>query len=213
MSLIKNLVCRKGDFELNIPVWEWPDKQISALTGPSGGGKSTLAFSLCGFNFLEKNFKWIFKGRNLALLPPPKRNICLLFQSLELFSNMSAEQNIFFPAQAKKISKEERDKRFSLLREYLQLSDFLKKPVRVLSGGEKQRTALARALMVKSDFLILDEPFSCLDGDLKKKAVALLKKLFDQDKNSVLLISHSAKEIKILAKSTFYLKAGKLKVS
>ena len=123
---------------------------------------------------------------------------------------MSVEQNILFPAEAKKISKEQKAKRFALLQEELELLSFLKKPVRVLSGGEKQRTALARSLMVPSDFLILDEPFSCLDLKLKKKALNLIKKIFDQDKNSVLFISHSAEEIKWLAQNTFYLKAGEL---
>lgn len=210
LSLIKNLICRKGNFELNIPFWEWPDKGISALSGPNGSGKSTLAFSLCGLHPVEKGFEWIFKGQNLALLPPPKRKISFLFQSLELFSNMSAEQNIFFPARAQKIPKTKWKERFALLRESLQLSGVLKKPVRVLSGGEKQRTALARALMVKSDFLILDEPFSSLDPELKSRAMTLLKNLQAQDKTPVLLISHSEKEVKLLADRAFYLKAGRI---
>ena len=149
---------------------EWPEKKISALVGPSGSGKSSFALALCGLKPVEKGFEWIFKDHNLALLPPPKRKISLLFQTLELFPHLSVEQNILFPAKAQKISYKETQERFLMLQEYLQLSAFLKKPVYKLSGGEKQRVALARTLIVKPDFLILDEPFSSLDVELKKNS-------------------------------------------
>ena len=138
MSCIKNLVCRQGDFELNIPSIEWPDEGVSALVGTSGSGKSTFALALCGLKRVEKGFKWIFKGRDLALLSPPERKISLVFQSLELFSHITAEQNILFPAEARKIPKKEIQKRLILLQEYLSLSPFLKKSVNLLSGGRNR---------------------------------------------------------------------------
>ena len=210
MSYIKNLVCNQGDFELNIPSMEWPDEGVSVLTGPSGSGKSTLALALCGLKEVKKGFQWTFKNQDMVLLPPSKRNISLLFQSLELFPHISVEQNIFFPAQARKMPKEEIQNRFLILQEYLQLSAFLKKPVHLLSGGEKQRVALARALIVKSQFLILDEPFSSLDAKLKESSIILLKKILKQDECSTLLISHNAEEIKSLAHWIFYIHNGRL---
>ena len=210
MSYIKNLICRQGDFTLDIPFMEWPDEGISALSGPSGSGKSTLALALCGLKPVEQGFQWMFKDKNMAFLSPPERNISLLFQSLELFPHMSAEQNILFPAQARKISKEQINEKMSVLREQLQLSSFLKKSIHLLSGGERQRVALARALMVKPDFLILDEPFSSLEASLKENAIHLLKKVLEQEKCPTFLISHSAEEIKSLAQHVFYIRGGKL---
>ena len=210
MSHIKNLICRQGNFELNIPSLDWPDQEISALAGPSGSGKSTLALSLCGFKPVAKGFKWIYKGQNLASLPPPQRNISLLFQGLALFPHMSAKQNILFPVHARGLNQSTLKGRLSLLITALELSGFLKKQVSFLSGGEKQRVALARALMVRGDFLILDEPFSSLNSALKKNAIALLKKIQMQDKNAVFLISHNEEEIKYLAQRVFRLQKGRL---
>lgn len=189
---------------------ECSEEGVSALSGPSGSGKSTLALALCGLKPVENGFQWIVKGRDMALLSPPERNISLLFQSLELFPHMSTEQNILFPAQARKMTKEQISKRLSILQEHLHFTSFLKKPVHLLSGGEKQRVALARALIVKPDFLILDEPFSSLDASLKENAIHLLKKLLEQEHCPTLLISHSEEEIKSLAQKVFYIRDGQL---
>ncbi|MDE0119550.1 MAG: ATP-binding cassette domain-containing protein [Bdellovibrionales bacterium] len=213
MSYIKNLICNQGDFKLDIPFMEWPDKGVSVLTGPSGSGKSTLALALCGLKKVEKGFQWIFKDQDMVLLSPPDRNISLMFQSLELFPHLSAEQNILFPAQARKIDKQETQKRMCVLQEHLKLFSFLKKPVFMLSGGEKQRVALARALIVKPRFLILDEPFSSLDGQLRKQAATLIKNILEWEKCPTLLISHSEEEIKTLAQKIFYIHTGKLQLA
>lgn len=189
---------------------EWPEEKISALVGPSGSGKSSFALALCGLKPVEKGFEWIFKDHNLALLPPPKRKISLLFQTLELFPHLSVEKNILFPAKAQKISYKETQERFLMLQEYLQLSAFLKKPVYKLSGGEKQRVALARSLIVTPDFLILDEPFSSLDVELKKDSIALLKKILEKEKCSTLFISHDNQEVESLAEFVFFIKDGQL---
>ena len=210
LSHIKNLICRQGDFELNIPSLKWPDGEIRVLTGPSGSGKSTLALCLCGLKPVEKGFQWIHKGRDLAVLPPPARNISLLFQSLVLFPHLSAQQNILFPAKARGMKKAVQQERLAFFQKELELTGFLKKPVHLLSGGEKQRVALARALMPLSEFLILDEPFSSLNLALKKKAIALLKTMQAEENHSVLLISHSAEEIKLLAKPGFSIQKGRL---
>ena len=188
---------------------EWPDRGVTVLAGTSGSGKSTLALALCGLKPVKKGFEWIHKGKNLALLSPPKRNISLLFQSLELFPHLTAEQNILFSARAYKMSKGEIKKKWDLLETHLQLSSFVKKSVSVLSGGEKQRTALARALIVRPDFLILDEPFSSLDEERKREFILLLGKIQQSEPTPVLLISHEY--TKTLAQHIFYLQNGQIK--
>ena len=210
MSHIKNLICQQGNFELNIPSLKWPDGEIRILTGPSGSGKSTLALCLCGLKPVEKGFQWIYKEQDLASVPPPERNISLLFQSLVLFPHISAQENILFPAKARGMKKTVQRERLTFLQKELELASFLKTQVHLLSGGEKQRVALARALMPLSDFLILDEPFSSLNIALKKKAIALLKTMQAEAKSSVLLISHSEEEIKLLAQPGFSIQKGRI---
>ena len=183
---------------------------LNVLTGPSGAGKSTLALALCGFTKTEPNFEWLFKGKDLAQLPPPQRNISMMFQSLELFPHLSVRKNILFPATAQKMSQQKISQTLEILKEELKLSFFLDSSVQKISGGEKQRTALARALIVRADFLILDEPFSALDGDLKKKALKLIKQFLKERKSTALLIAHKDPEIMSKADKIFFIRKGQL---
>ncbi len=231
MSVIKNCVCQfkapvfrswfklpspaYSSFQLVISHMALVDKGFNILTGPSGAGKSTFALALCGLHPVQKGFEWWFKGEDLAKLSPPRRNISLLFQTLELFSHLTALQNILFPikAQQKKwfcadLSSHHQE-RLDLLINDLQLESFLHKKVAILSGGQKQRVALARALIVAPRFLILDEPFSFLDLALKKATIYLLNKIVVQDSLPVLLITHDVSATSHLGK-VFYLQEGML---
>ena len=97
-----------------------------------------------------------------------------------------------------------------MLNKYLQLEPFLQQPVHLLSKGEQQRTALARALIIKSRFLILDEPFSSLDIQLKQSAISLLKNILEHEPLSILLITHHLDGISSLAQKIFFIKNGRL---
>ena len=205
-------------FKLNIPRMELLDEGINILTGPNGAGKTTLALVLCGLKKPEPNFQWIFKGCNLAALPPAQRGISFLFQSGGLFLNMTALQNILFPLQAKAKPfwrqfflppKNTYQKRLARLNRTLHLDSFLNKPVHVLSGGEKQRTALARALILPPRFLILDEPFSFLDSSLKQGVFELLHHITAQEKTPMLLITHEALDSRLKGR-LFYMQHGRL---
>lgn len=220
-------------FELNISNMNLPDEGISILSGPSGSGKSTFAFALCGLQSTQPGFEWWFKGENLAKISSSDRRISILFQTLELFPHLTARQNILFPAEI--YLKRQSPKyflshvvyifrcalyglsltpfvmdRFNLLNKYLKLETFLDKPVGVLSGGEKQRTALARALIIKPRFLILDEPFAFLDAALKRSAILLLEKIVEMDKLPILLITHHVDQVTRIARKIFYLQNGRL---
>ena len=212
MSEIKNCTYQQGNFELSIPYMNLPDEGLSLLTGPSGSGKTTLALVLCGLKKTKLPFSWKFKDQDLAHMPPPDRNISLLFQTLELFPNMSARENILFPAQAKKLHLLEIQDRFSMLQENLNFSSFIDSPVHLLSGGEKQRVALARALIVKPRLLILDEPFTGMDELLKKSCIRLLEKIL-KDCFPVLLITHDWQSVRHLTKKTFFLQKGRISSS
>src|SRR3954468_24950752 len=120
MSLVKNLIRSYDGFKIDIPHWEIPDQGITALSGPSGSGKTTVFRLLIGLEPCP-GLEWDFGGVNLAALTPPERRLGVVFQSLELFPHMTAEENIFFAARARKMDPIEANKRLSELISDLQL--------------------------------------------------------------------------------------------
>ena len=209
MSLIKNLFYKVGDFKLDIPEWSFSDEGVTALTGASGSGKTTVLKILCGLIPCPKFF-WEFQGQNLAVLPSPERKLGVCFQDLRLFPHFTARQNILFAMKARGISFIDRKKKFDEMIVFLELKKSLDLFVDDLSGGEKQRVALARALIVRPRFLFLDEPFSCLDENSRKKARLLTAQLVKKYSVPLLLISHDKEDIKNLADEEFFLEQGQI---
>ena len=209
MSLIKNLFYTLKGFELNISDWSLPDSGVTALCGPSGSGKTTIIKILCGLIPL-KTLEWNFKTQDLAKLSPPERHLGVLFQDLHLFPHLSAQKNILFAAKARNLTFKSVQKEFENLITSLELKEKLSLFPEQLSGGEKQRVALARALITQPQFLFLDEPFSHLDEETRKKARLLTSKILKEKNIPTLLVSHHIEDVKELADKVFFLKEGRL---
>ncbi|MBX3041893.1 MAG: ATP-binding cassette domain-containing protein [Bdellovibrionaceae bacterium] len=212
MSSVKNLFRDYGDFKIDIPHWEIADQGVTALIGPSGSGKTSVFRLLIG---LEKaqSLKWIFEGEDLAKLPPSRRRLGVVFQNYELFPHMTAAENILFAAKARGLGKTEIERRFRQLTDRLRMSPFLERPASVLSGGEKQRTALVRALIGKPRLLLLDEPFSALDEELREESRKLVKDLIREEKVPALLVTHDRQDVAALADQSQNILHGKLLAS
>ena len=207
MSVVKNLFYQLGELKFNIPEWKFLDKGIVVLTGESGSGKSTLLKILSGL-LVCPSLSWEFKNKNLALMEPSSRGIGFCFQDLRLFPLMTARENILFAMKAGKISIKDKKKEFEEIVESLALTNCLGLSIEKLSGGEKQRIALARTLIVPHSILFLDEPFSYLDLANKNKARELVKKIARREGSTVLLVSHEKEEP--LAQERFHLNQGKI---
>ena len=207
MSIVRDLIYKQGKFSLNIPEWKFSDEAISVITGASGSGKSTLLKILSGLSPCS-SLKWEFRSKNLADFEPPYRGIGFCFQDLRLFPLMTARENILFAIRAKKLTIREKKKDFEEIVESLGLSHCLDLSIEKLSGGEKQRTALARTLVVPHQILFLDEPFSYLDSENKTKARELVKKIAQRDNSPVLLVSHEKEEQ--LGQQKFCVKNGSI---
>lgn len=209
MSLVENLNKKYDDFVLRIPSLEILDQGVTVLWGPSGSGKTTVFRILLGLEPCN-DLKWMWNGQDLAQLKPQDRQIGVVFQSYDLFPHLSAQENIWFAAQARKIEKSSAQKRFAQLVETLKLSACLNRKAELLSGGEKQRVALARALMAFPRILFLDEPFSALDENLRQEARQLVKKLLQETQTPALLITHDEKDLQALADKVCKIDQGQI---
>ncbi len=209
MSVVKNLIRKYDGFKIDIPHWEIPDRGITALCGPSGSGKTTVFRLLIG---LEPclSLEWKFADVDLAKLAPPERKLGVVFQSLELFPHMTAEENIFFAARARQMAPKEMSQRLGELVDDLRLQNCLHRRASVLSGGEAQRVALARAVIAQPRFLFLDEPFSALDSELKSEARSLVKRVIEKLQIPTLLITHDAEDLRAIAQQVVQIRDGRI---
>ena len=169
--------------------------QIASILGPSGCGKTTLLRSLAGFLTISRGQIYVHEklfskvGYSLA---PEYRNIGMMFQDLALFPHLTVEQNICFGLSA--LSKSEQKDRINHVLELTELHLQEKKYPHQLSGGQQQRVALARALAPKPEILLLDEPFSSLDPDLREQVATEVRKILKHENVTAVLVTHDQHE-------------------
>lgn len=204
-----NLPRGQGDFKLDIPSWEILDQGVTVLMGPSGSGKTSVFRILLGLEPCP-GMKWNFNGIDLAKLKTPERRLGVVFQTLDLFPHLTASENIMFAARARNVDEGKALKRLKELSSELQMDSFLERSASVLSGGEKQRVALARAIIGEPRLLLLDEPFSALDQELRAESRKLVKRVIDAEKIPTLLVTHDPQDVEILANKVSHIRNGRL---
>ncbi len=181
--------------------------ELIALFGESGAGKTTLLRILAGLVKPDKgivkfgNAVW-FDSNNKINLLPQERNISLMFQNYALFPNMTVEQNILF-AQPEKDAK-----KVTELLAVFGLLEFRKRKPNGLSGGQKQRVALARALARKPQLLLLDEPLSALDAEMRTKLQNEILKAHQLSGATTIMVSHDLNEVFRLATQVICIENG-----
>lgn len=209
MSLVEGLKLEFEDFKVDIPRWEILDSGVTALSGPSGSGKTTVFRTLIGL-IPCPSFSWKFAGEDLAKLDIPDRRLGVVFQSLELFPHMTGSENIFFAARARKIPNDQAKSDFKNLIQELRLESCVDRSVQLLSGGERQRVALARALIGQPRVLLLDEPFSSLDIQMREDARQLIKSVIKKRNLPTILITHDTRDLEVLADRVDQIRDGRL---
>ena len=178
------------DIELEIP-----NGQFVCLLGPSGCGKSTLLNAIAGFS-LPSSGSIVTDGKEVTA-PGPDRG--MVFQEYALFPWMTVEANIAFGLEIKKMPKEEIVARVSGLLSMLGLSDFRSRFPKDLSGGMRQRVAIARVLALDSPILLMDEPFGALDALTRRNLQDELLRIWSELKKTVIFVTHSIEEAIYLA--------------
>jgi len=179
------------------------------LAGPSGSGKSTLLRAVAGLVPVQAGSIHI-DGRRIDSLPSAQRDVAMMFQSYALFPHLSVLDNLTFGLRARGKSKTVADERASAVAATLGLSSLLARRPAGLSGGERQRVALGRALLRQPKALLLDEPLSSLDAQLRSKARAEIVRAHAGSNSAMLLVTHDQAEAMALADRLGILKDGVL---
>lgn len=169
------------------------EKYIVEVVGQSGIGKTTFFRILSGllvpdYGVISIGNKVILDTKNKINIPPQRREIALMFQDYALFPNMSVEENIQFAQKKKNIL------RINELLNVFDLELFKDKKIQKLSGGQQQRVALARTLVQEAGIILLDEPFSAVDKEMRKKMQTEILKYQQEKEAIVFFISHQQDE-------------------
>ena len=191
---VKNLVKTYGDvYALKNVDLSIADGEYFVLLGPSGGGKTTLLRSIGGFIRPDSGSVDI-KGKNVDNLPPDKRPTSMVFQGFALFPHMSVSENIGYGLKLQSIEKDTIETKVSRMMDLVGLTGLSKRKPHELSGGQQQRVQLARALILENDVLLLDEPLSALDAQLRKDMCIELKRLQKTVGISFVHVTHNQEE-------------------
>ena len=181
------------------------------LFGPSGSGKSTLMRSLAGLTRPERglirlNGETLFDSLEKIWVPPHERQIGVVFQDARLFPHCSTEQNL----RAGMTGEESGIFSFSHIVDLLEIGPLLARPVQNLSGGEKQRVALGRALLAHPRLLLLDEPISGLDAGMKGQILPFLRRVHHELHLPCIMVSHDLTEILHLTDQLVLMQSGEV---
>ena len=190
MLEVKDITITFKDFSLPPVSFSLEKGKSLSIMGPSGTGKTTLLKILLGF-LIPDSGKILLDGKDITYLRPQKRGMAIVTQDPLLFPHLSVEKNVAFG-----ITPYVRDKvkRTQEIMNIVRISHLFGRMPRTLSGGERQRVALARALFVNPRILLLDEPFSSLDEELRnilRDEVLSLKKRFGF---AMILVTHNKEE-------------------
>jgi len=209
MIRTEQLSFRIGDFQLRSFSLEVARGAYFVLLGPPGSGKTIFLECLCGLRRIGSGRVFI-DGRDVTGLEPRARGIGYVPQDYALFPHLSVERNIAFGLRARRHSFDEIGARVTQTAEMLGISRLLKRNVTGLSGGEKQRTALARALIMEPKVLLLDEPVCALDESTRQSVCALLHRVQHKLGLTVIHVSHNLEEAFSVADRAAILNEGAL---
>ena len=186
------------------------DGEILALLGSSGCGKTTTLRMIAGFETASSG--QIRIGERLVNdLKPAERNVAMAFEGYALYPPLTVKDNIAFSLMREKISKEKVDSKVMEVAELLEITDILDRYPPSISGGQQQRVSLARALVRDSDALLLDEPMSQLEPQLRAVLRARVKDYIQHNKKTVIFVTHDQTEAVALADKIAVMENGDLK--
>ncbi|NLZ30652.1 MAG: ABC transporter ATP-binding protein [Methanomicrobiales archaeon] len=168
------------------------------IVGPSGAGKTVILEAIAGLHRPDRG-RILLRGEEVTALPPGKRGVALVYQDYSLFPHMSVIDNISYGLRVRGMGRPAARREVAGLLDEFGIVHLADRYPGTLSGGEQQRVALARAVAVKPDVLLLDEPLSALDPVTQEKFILDLQRLHREDGLTIVQVSHSRRETRLLA--------------
>lgn len=201
---------KRGEFQLRDVTFSVRLGEIFAILGRTGAGKTVLLESVCGMHRGDTGTICL-RGKEVTSIPLSKRNIGVVYQDYLLFPHLTVYENIIYGLKMHKVKKNEIQKKASELMEMFGITKIRDQSVATISGGESQRTALARTLAVEPGLLLLDEPFSALDPSTKEELYTQIIKIRDLYQCTILFVTHDFHEAERLADRIGIMLDGELK--
>ena len=190
------------DFNLEIA-----DREFVVLVGPSGCGKSTTLRMVAGLEEISGGELYI-DGKLMNDVAPKDRDIAMVFQSYALYPHMTVRENMAFPLKLKKMPQEEIDAKVNESAEILGITEYLDRKPKALSGGQRQRVAIGRAIVREPKVLLMDEPLSNLDAQLRNQMRAEIIKLRERINTTFIYVTHDQTEAMTLGDRIVIMKDG-----
>ncbi|HVN18924.1 MAG TPA: ABC transporter ATP-binding protein, partial [Dongiaceae bacterium] len=198
----RNLVLR--DISLEIA-----EGEFLTILGESGSGKTTLLRIIAGFESANSGELWM-AGERLDYLPPYRRRVNTAFQNYALFPHLTVEENVAYGLRVAKRPDTEVNQRVAEALEKVRMTAHAKKKPSKISGGQQQRVALARALVNRPRLLLLDEPLSALDANLRRQMQVELKSLQREVGIAFVFVTHDQEEAMVMSDRIALLRSGEL---
>lgn len=172
--------------------------ELVTLLGPSGCGKTTILRTIGGF-IRNQEGQILIDGVDVAGLPPEKRPTAMVFQSYNLWPHMTVYENMAFGLKLRRIPKAEQKKRITEMLDLIKMPGYEQKYPTQMSGGQQQRIAIGRSLLLQPDVLLLDEPFSALDAKIRSQMREELRKIQTDLNITVVFVTHDQEEAMALS--------------
>jgi len=212
MIELRDVCLQAGKFRLERISFQVHVCEYVVLMGRSGQGKTTILETICGLRPIESG-AILIHGTDVTDWKPGQRGIGFVPQDHVLFPTMTVQQQMEFPLELRGMKPKERRTRIEELATVLDLGHLLNRYPAGLSGGEAQRVAIGRALSFEPAVLLLDEPLSSLDDDLRRELHQLLKTVRQNTSAAILHVTHNEEDAKALADRILVLSNGRIRTS
>jgi molybdopterin-binding protein len=209
MIRVEGLNLRVGSFELREISFEIPEGGYSLIIGPTGSGKTTLLEAVAGLVPVLEG-RVLLRGEDVTGLPPERRRLGFVYQQYHLFPHLTVRENIGYGLPAAAWPGPAREERIRELADLLGITPLLDRTIGRLSGGEQQRTALARALAPRPSILLLDEPFAAVDPATRRSLRRELRTLHERERITTLQVTHDFEDALRFGDSVAVLAEGRI---